>query len=249
MKPSVEPSAVESYATGLAFSARINTLRFSTTRQSSSNAWPYSARPSPSSACESLQSQTTCIPTLIYLCLQPTPPPNRLNEERHRLVAVSVPPDSMCRATSASSSGENASSSQDEDPELEQHTLSSYGDLSFSDGFILSSDDPDPPQPAVEAIQPKLPYARPRFRLKVRRPQMPKRRLSYVHAGAPFPGTVNRKIEDGNWPGSPRNVCSSPFAGRRLMLMLSLPFRSRFGTSINHWSCRYTNLHALKRRA
>ncbi|KIM63908.1 hypothetical protein SCLCIDRAFT_1213703 [Scleroderma citrinum Foug A] len=34
---------------------------------------------------------------------------------------------------------------------------------------------------------------------------MPKRRLSYVHAGAPLPGTVNRKIEDGNWPGSPRN--------------------------------------------
>jgi len=159
---------------------------------------------------------------LIYLRQQPTPPPKPLNEGRYHLVAVPVPQDSISRATSATSSGKNASSSQDEDPELEQHTLSSYGDLSFSDGFILSSDDPDPPQPAVEAIQPKFPYARPRFRLKVRRPPMPKRRLSYAHAGAPLSGAVDRKTEDGNWPGSPRNVCSSPFAGRRLMLMLSL---------------------------
>lgn len=56
----------------------------------------------------------------------------------------------------------------------EADTLSSYGDLSFSEGFIISSTE-DSREPVGEQIQPS---PRPRFRLKLRRPPMPKRRMS-----------------------------------------------------------------------
>ncbi|KAL4071343.1 hypothetical protein V8B97DRAFT_2007306 [Scleroderma yunnanense] len=146
--------------------------------------------------------------------LPPSPPPKhvgREGDEFRTLLLAHFPLCSVSRsATSATSSSDSPSSSVDADPELEQHTLSSYGDLSFSDGFIISSDDPDPPQSTPEALQPKIPYARPRFRLKVRRPPMPKRKLSYVPVGLPFPGTVNRKSENGDWPGYPDPFENSP---------------------------------------
>ena len=81
---------------------------------------------------------------------------------------------------------------------------------------MLSSDSPDPPQSGGEVLQPKLPYVRPRFHLKVRRPPMPKRRPSYVNVGVSLTGSVDTRT-DGNRPGSPDpfgNVGGSPLLTR-----------------------------------
>ncbi|KAH7883317.1 hypothetical protein F5I97DRAFT_225652 [Phlebopus sp. FC_14] len=86
---------------------------------------------------------------------------------------------------------------EDADDDTEEHTLSAYGDLSLSEDLMG-------PSPPISAIQKKGP--RPRLRLKVRRPPMPKRRLSYVHAGG---GTtpVSGELVGAPWPGSPSPIC------------------------------------------
>ncbi|KAI6009878.1 hypothetical protein EDC04DRAFT_3095085 [Pisolithus marmoratus] len=116
-------------------------------------------------------------------------------------------PVSMSLTVTSTQDDTPSSSSSDTEHESEEYVLSSFGDLSFTEGFIISSTE-DASPPAIDPIQPK--HARPRFRLKVRRPAMPKRRLSYVYAGGPFTGSVDRRTEDGEWPGSPDPFKSSP---------------------------------------
>ncbi|KIJ66060.1 hypothetical protein HYDPIDRAFT_166992 [Hydnomerulius pinastri MD-312] len=93
--------------------------------------------------------------------------------------------------------------SREESSEAEEHTLSAYGDLSLSEDIIVPSADF-----ASSPIQPKR-ASRTRLRLKVRRPPMPKRRLSYVHVGGPMAVDGETHSFDGDWPGSPSPVGDS----------------------------------------
>ncbi|KAG1716223.1 hypothetical protein ID866_963 [Astraeus odoratus] len=132
--------------------------------------------------------------------LPATPPPKfhgKVSEKRS--IRCSLPETTSCKPGPPLIETKSLAEAE---AEGEAHTLSSYGDLSFSDGFIISSYD-DSPGPVVEPIQPKPSSTRPRFRLKVRRPPMPKRRLSYVHVGAPFLINLDRQLEDVDRPGSP----------------------------------------------
>ncbi|KAI6148437.1 hypothetical protein BKA82DRAFT_992219 [Pisolithus tinctorius] len=142
--------------------------------------------------------------------LPPTPPPKVYRRDAQEPAgscsATSMPVSVFLRVTLASTQ-DDSPSSPDTENESEAYVLSSYGDLSFTEGFMISSTGDTSP-PVVDPIQPK--HARPRFRLKVRRPPMPKRRLSYVYAGGPFTGSVDRRTEDGKWPGSPDPFRNSP---------------------------------------
>lgn len=92
--------------------------------------------------------------------LQATPPPKRFATKCDEQIS---------HPSSLLFSPDDASNTK-----TEADTLSSYGDLSFSEGFIISSTE-DSREPVGEQIQPS---PRPRFRLKLRRPPMPKRRMS-----------------------------------------------------------------------
>ncbi|KAI5988045.1 hypothetical protein EDD15DRAFT_2199218 [Pisolithus albus] len=140
----------------------------------------------------------------------PTPPPKVSGRDREEIAASSLAtpmPVSSPVITVSTQDDTPSSLSPDAEPDSEEHVLSSYGDLSFTEGFILSPTEASSPA-VVDPIQPR--HVRPRLRLKVRRPPMPKRRLSYVYAGGPFTGSVDRRTEDGEWPGSPDPFRDSP---------------------------------------
>ncbi|KAI6125523.1 hypothetical protein EV401DRAFT_2068269 [Pisolithus croceorrhizus] len=140
----------------------------------------------------------------------PTPPPKvagRDEEEPATSISATSMPVSSPLIIISTEDDRPSSSSPDAEHESEEHVLSSYGDLSFTEGFIISPTEGSSP-PVVDPIRPK--HARPRLRLKVQRPPMPKRRLSYVYAGSPFTGSVDRRAEDGEWPGSPDPFRNSP---------------------------------------
>lgn len=140
----------------------------------------------------------------------PTPPPKVSGRDREGLAASSSAtsmPASPPLITISTQDDTPSSSSPDAEHDSEEHVLSSYGDLSFTEGFIISPTEDSSPS-VVDPIQPR--HVRPRLRLKVRRPPMPKRRLSYVYAGGPFTGSVDRRTEDGEWPGSPDPFRDSP---------------------------------------
>lgn len=84
----------------------------------------------------------------------------------------------------------------------DEYTLSAYGDMSL--GEITVPPLPPPTHPSPGPLHPRFPQ--PRLRLKVRRPPMPKRRISYIYIEDPPPHSGGMDPDEG-WPGSPR-----PFA-------------------------------------
>ncbi|KAF8435135.1 hypothetical protein L210DRAFT_977048 [Boletus edulis BED1] len=89
----------------------------------------------------------------------------------------------------------------------EEHTLSAYGDISL--GEIIVPPLPPPTHSNFSPMQQRFPQ--PRLRLKVQRPPMPKRRLSYTYFPDPLPHTGGLDPDE-RWPGSPRPfVDNSPW--------------------------------------
>jgi hypothetical protein len=84
----------------------------------------------------------------------------------------------------------------------DEYTLSAYGDISLSE--IIVPPLPPPTHPSPGPLEPRFPQ--PRLRLKVRRPPMPKRRISYIYIADPLAHSGGH-APDERWPGSPR-----PFA-------------------------------------
>ncbi|KAH0829077.1 hypothetical protein J3R83DRAFT_2538 [Lanmaoa asiatica] len=82
----------------------------------------------------------------------------------------------------------------------DEYTLSAYGDISLSEVVVPPL--PAPTRPSPGPLQPGIPQ--PRLRLKVQRPPMPKRRLSY-YAPDPMPHSGGMKPDE-HWPCSPRLV-------------------------------------------
>ena len=83
----------------------------------------------------------------------------------------------------------------------DEYTLSAYGDISLSEVIVPPLPAPTHPSPP---LLPRVPQ--PRLRLKVRRPPMPGRRLSYTYIVDPLPHSGGMDPDE-RWPGSPR-----PFA-------------------------------------
>ncbi|KIJ05270.1 hypothetical protein PAXINDRAFT_21452 [Paxillus involutus ATCC 200175] len=107
----------------------------------------------------------------------------------------------------------------------EEHTLSAYGDLSLSEDFITPPSDPLSESGHTSLLQPKS-ISRPRLRLKVRRPPMPKRRLSYIHVGGPL--SYSKDIERARqWPGSPSPIENGSPWHQHQPLVSPLPLDSR----------------------
>ncbi|KAI9568886.1 hypothetical protein HD554DRAFT_2096478 [Boletus coccyginus] len=87
----------------------------------------------------------------------------------------------------------------------DEYTLSAYGDISLSEVIVPPL--PAPTAPTAGLLQPRCPP--PRLRLKVRRPPMPKRRLSYTYIPDPLPHSEGMDPDE-RWPGSPRPFANSP---------------------------------------
>ncbi|KAF9237869.1 hypothetical protein BU15DRAFT_62887 [Melanogaster broomeanus] len=86
----------------------------------------------------------------------------------------------------------------------EEHTLSAYGDLSFSEDVVAPPSQPLSTSGHASPLQPKS-APRPHLRLKVRRPPMPKRRLSFIHVGGPLHHSSEQERAK-QWPGSPTPI-------------------------------------------
>lgn len=97
----------------------------------------------------------------------------------------------------------------------DEYTISAYGDISLSEVIV-------PPLPASTRsgsipLRPKV--SQPRLRLKVQRPPMPRRRLSY-YVPDPLPHTGG--LESGeDWPGSPRPIANVSASVAWLFLSLT----------------------------
>lgn len=115
----------------------------------------------------------------------------------------------------------------------DEYTLSGYGDISLSEVIVPPL--PSPPRRSPGLLQPRIPQ--PRLRLKVRRPPMPKRRLSYTYIPDPLPHSGGMESDE-YWPGSPRpitNVSLFHIAPSVAHDYFEYRLRVRRGFSINHW--------------
>jgi hypothetical protein len=126
-----------------------------------------------------------------------------------RVLVFSLPLDATPRSEPPYSASSEGHSNATLDASVcgeseEEHTLSAYGDLSLSEDFITPPSDPLSESGHTSLLHPKS-ISRPRLRLKVRRPPMPKRRLSYIHVGGPL--SYSKDIERARqWPGSPSPI-------------------------------------------
>ncbi|KIK96339.1 hypothetical protein PAXRUDRAFT_10878 [Paxillus rubicundulus Ve08.2h10] len=133
--------------------------------------------------------------------------PSKSRCERVLVFSLSLdatpPSEPGCNASFEGRSNDTLDARASGEPE-EEHTLSAYGDLSLSEDFITPPSDSLSESEHVSPLQPNS-VSRPRLRLKVRRPPMPKRRLSYIHVGGPL--SYSRDIESARqWPGSPSPI-------------------------------------------
>ncbi|KAF9222458.1 hypothetical protein BS17DRAFT_190161 [Gyrodon lividus] len=167
-----------------------------------------------------------------------TPPPKKTTASTDVKTIHALAPSKSCcevdlvmslprNATPASESDSDSSSEYYSPPDGESeeaHTLSAYGDLSISENFVASPSEPLSESGNVSPLHPKS-LPRPRLRLKVRRPPMPKRRLSYIHIGGPLPYSGDNDTA-GQWPGSPSPIENGSPWHRHQPLVSPLPLDS-----------------------
>ncbi|KAG9312212.1 hypothetical protein JVU11DRAFT_7510 [Chiua virens] len=133
-----------------------------------------------------------------------TPFPKRFADIQTTLPSASPPPrhqpDPLLPLPAPhTDSDSDADPSVPESGEVEEdHTLSGYGDIPFSDVILPSSSTSLGPSPS--SLQLRFPPPRPRLRL--RRPR-PRRRTSYTYVRDPLPLTKGLDHGDPS-PGSPR---------------------------------------------